>query len=48
LRMFKVFSTLAASLFLAANARNFLNKIVGASDVIAPPLADNSTYGNTE
>ena len=44
--MFKVFSTVAASLLLTADARD-LKSQVNAS-VRAPPLVDGSTYGNTD
>ena len=45
--MFKVFSTLT-TLFMAVSAKNWVHKQWNSNDVIMPPLADNSTYGNTE
>ena len=47
--MLKLFGTLAA-LVLTANASGLGKKRFHgfANDVIMPPLADNSTYGNTE
>ena len=46
--MLKLFTTLATLAF-AAQARPSLKKhLSSANDVIMPPRADNSTYGNTE
>ena len=49
--MLKTFSSLAM-LFTAANSKRLspIEKHYAAmnGDVISPPLADNSTYGNTE
>lgn len=48
--MFKLFSTLASLAFVSSARRQpvGLEKHYRANDVIMPPLADNSTYGNTE
>ena len=46
--MLKVFSTLASLVFTLSSARLSKHMFSDMNDVIMPPLADNSTYGNTE